>query len=109
MPPLTLRLVRLPPQLHHQLRRTFSLTPLKRAEGDTGSHPRGGERTADAWSRREKASEDMYIRNREKEILQLLREKISLQEEALRKDREVLERIENQYGRVAQEREAGSG
>lgn len=60
------------------------------AEGDTGAVRRGGEAQADSWTRREKAAEDMYIKQREKEIMQLLREKIVAQEKKLEIDREVL-------------------
>jgi hypothetical protein len=49
--------------------RPFSTSLLKKAEGDTGSIRAGGNAHADTWSRREKAAEDMYIREREKEIM----------------------------------------
>ena len=74
-------------------------------EGATGSIRSGGERSADSFSRREKAAEDMYIREREKQIVILLKEKIAEQEAVLARDREVLRRMEDQYGRLVVERE----
>ena len=82
--------------------RFFSLTTLKLAEGDTGSHRFGGQR--DTWNKREKAAEDMYIKGREQQIMALLKEKIGKQEAALAKDRAVLSGMEDQYGRVAEGR-----
>ncbi len=103
-------LIRLPVRSHfiHHLRPTRALslaaTSVGRAEGDTGGTRYGGERSADSWSRRGKASEDLYIHDREKDILRLLKEKIELAEAILKKDREMLDRIENDYGRLAEER-----
>ena len=74
------------------------------AEGDTGSLRYGGERSADAWSKREKAAEDYYIKGREKAIMELLKEKIAKQEAALAEDRAILSTMEDQYGHVAEER-----
>jgi len=78
--------------------RTFTTAPRLMAEGDTGGIRHGGEKSADTWSRREKAAEDMYIRQREKEIMALLREKIRAQQLQLEKDRAVLSQMEDQYG-----------
>lgn len=86
--------------------RPFSHTSRLMAEGDTGSLRSGGVRDADAWSRREKAAEDLYIKGREKAIMQLLKEKIEKQEAALQKDRLILAEMEDQYGHVAEERAA---
>ena len=74
------------------------------AAGDTGSVRHGGERSADTWSKREKAAEDMYIKEREKDIMQVLREKIAQQEAILAKDRVILSAMEDQYGHQAEER-----
>lgn len=49
----------------------------------------------------------MYIRGREKAIMQLLREKIGKQEEALAKDRAMLLEMEDVYGRLEEGRERG--
>ncbi|KAK3701059.1 ATPase inhibitor [Vermiconidia calcicola] len=72
--------------------------------GDTGSLRAGGERAGDSWSRREKASEDMYIRDREKQIMQMLKQKIADQEMKLAKDRAILSAMEDQYGHHAEEK-----
>ena len=72
------------------------------AEGDTGGIRHGGEKSADTWSKREKAAEDMYIRQREKEIMVLLREKIRAQQVQLEKDQAVLSQMEDQYGHHAE-------
>ena len=80
--------------------RPFSILHRRMAEGDTGSIRSGGQRSADAWSKREKASEDMYIYEREKEIMALMKEKIAKQTEQLAKDQAILSAMENQYGHV---------
>lgn len=72
------------------------------AEGDTGGIRHGGEKSMDTWSKREKAAEDMYIRQREKEIMALLREKIMAQQVQLEKDLAVLAAMEDQYGHHAE-------
>ena len=74
------------------------------AEGDTGSVRAGGSRSADAWNKREKAAEDLYIYEREKQIMALMKEKIAKQEEQLAKDRAVLNAMEDQYGHQAEDR-----
>lgn len=83
--------------------RCFTIATRKLAEGDTGGLRRGGQQSADGWTRREKAAEDMYIKEREKAIVQLLREKIAKQEEQLAKDLAMLAAMEDQYGNIAQE------
>lgn len=82
--------------------RPFSITSIRKAEGDTGSLRAGGQRHGDTWSRREKAAEDMYIKGREKEIMTLLKEKIKAQEMKLVEDRKLLEEMEAEYGDVDQ-------
>ena len=84
--------------------RPFSATACHKGEGATGSIRYGGERSADTWSKREKAAEDMYIKGREKAIMELLKEKIAKQEEGLAKDRAILSAMEDQYGHMAEER-----
>lgn len=61
---------------------------------------RGGEAQSDSWTRREKAAEDYYIRQREKDLMKMLKEKIAAQEVLLEKDREVLRAMQEQYGAV---------
>ena len=77
--------------------RLLSTSALRMGAGDTGGVRHGGERHADSWTKREKAAEDMYVKEREKALLQLLREKIAEQEAALRRDREILGQMEDQY------------
>lgn len=84
--------------------RLFSVATRRMAEGDTGGIRARGQQGADSWTRREKAAEDMYIKAREKEIMQLLKEKIAKQEEVLAKDRAMLVVMEDQYGNAAEER-----
>lgn len=84
--------------------RPFATTAHRMAAGDTGSLRAGGERAGDSWSRREKASEDMYIRDREKQIMQMLKQKIADQEMKLAKDRAILSAMEDQYGHHAEEK-----
>ena len=76
------------------------------AEGDTGAWRAGGIAHSDAFNRREKAAEDMYIKEREVKIMALLKEKIARQEAKLSKDRLILSTMEDQYGRIVEERSA---
>ena len=48
--------------------------------------------------------EIQYIKEREKVIVQLLKEKIAKQEEQLAKDLAMLATMEDQYGNVSEER-----
>ena len=84
--------------------RLFSVVTKRMAEGDTGGIRSRGQQGGDTWTRREKAAEDMYIKEREKVIVQLLKEKIAKQEEQLAKDLAMLAAMENQYGQDAVER-----
>ncbi|KAI4106001.1 MAG: hypothetical protein L6R37_002462 [Teloschistes peruensis] len=47
------------------------------AEGDTGGVRAGGQAQADAFSKREQAGEDFYVREKELEKLQALKQKIA--------------------------------
>ena len=78
------------------LSRPFSSTAHAAREGDTGSHRFSGER--DAWSKREQAAEGLYMLGREKQIMELLKERIRQQEAVLSKDRAILTHMEDQYG-----------
>ena len=60
----------------------------------------------DSFSKREKAAEDMYILERTKANMQLMKAKIAQQEEVLAKDRAILSTMEDQYGHIAEERAA---
>jgi hypothetical protein len=77
---------------------------LRQAEGDTGGMRSGGSRQHDTWTRREKAAEDLYIYEKEKSIVQLMKEKIAEQEAKLAKDRGILNAMEDQYGHAAEEK-----
>lgn len=97
------RPLRLLPALSKTSLRPFTTVTRKMAEGDTGSVRYGGDRHGDTWSRREKAAEDLYIKGREKAIMELLKEKIAQQEAALAKDKAILSTMEDQYGHIAED------
>lgn len=82
--------------------RTLTTTPSRPAEGDTGAMRAGGSAHSDAFTKREKAAEDMWVREREKNVMAVMREKIARQEALLEEDRKVLARMEDQYGHVAE-------
>jgi ATPase inhibitor, mitochondrial len=83
--------------------RSITSTSTREAEGDVGALRAGGQAHSDAFNRREKAAEDMYIREREKVILSLLREKVAKQEQVLARDKAILAQMEDQYGHIAEE------
>ncbi len=58
------------------------------AEGDSGSPRSGGAAQGDAFTKRELASEDYYVRNQEREKLEALKKKIADSEAQLQKDKE---------------------
>ncbi|KAK2601736.1 ATPase inhibitor [Conoideocrella luteorostrata] len=66
------------------LRATFTTTARAMAEGDTGAPPKTGGR-GDAFQRRERASEDLAIRQREKEKLIELKNKLAEQQQHLKR------------------------
>ncbi|KAM3413728.1 ATPase inhibitor [Cercospora zeina] len=85
--------------------RPLSYSPhLFYASGDTGSVRSGGEAAGDSWTRREKAAENVYIKQKEQNLLTMLREKIAAQEAILAKDRAILAAMEDQYGHVVEEK-----
>ena len=62
-------------------RRLLSTTPKVMSAGDTGSgfsRP-GGERSGDAYTKRERAQEEMWIREEERQKLVQLKEKLAAQ------------------------------
>lgn len=73
--------------------RSFSVAVRRMAEGDTGATRSGGAAQSDAFSKREKANEDYYVREEEKKKLEALRKKIADQEAQLAKDREEAENM----------------
>ncbi|CAF9913222.1 MAG: hypothetical protein HETSPECPRED_001363 [Heterodermia speciosa] len=56
--------------------RTLSTSSTRLAEGDTGAPKSGGSAQGDAFSKREQADENLYMRQKEQEKLQALKEKI---------------------------------
>lgn len=80
----------------------FSMANHEHAEGDTGSVRRGGEPHADPWTKREAATENLYVKEREKSIMVLLKEKIAAQEAVLAKDRAILAAMEDRYGHASE-------
>lgn len=98
-----------PRPILHKTIKSSSLRPLTTSrplcrDGDTGSVRSGGEAAGDSWTRREKAAENVYIKQKEKTLLIMLREKIAAQEAILAKDRAILAAMEDQYGHVAEEK-----
>ena len=69
------------------------MSALRAAEGDTGSTRSGGAAQGDAFTKREQASEDYYVRQQEKEKLQALRQKIAEKEADVAKDRDEAEKL----------------
>lgn len=57
------------------------------AEGDTGSTRAGGAAQGDAFTKREQADENLYVKKQEQEKLAALRKKIADGEAQLAKDR----------------------
>jgi ATPase inhibitor, mitochondrial len=78
--------------------RTFTMSALRAAEGDTGAPRSGGQAQSDAFTKREQASEDYYVRQQEKEKLEALRKKIADQEESIAKDRKEVEELSKKQG-----------
>jgi len=66
----------------------FSVAARMMAEGDTGAPRGGGAASSDAFSKREEASEGLYIKQQERQKLEALRAKIQKQEEDLAKDKQ---------------------
>ncbi|KAL8799419.1 MAG: hypothetical protein Q9182_005904 [Xanthomendoza sp. 2 TL-2023] len=56
--------------------RNIASTAARMAEGDTGAPKSGGAAQGDAFSKREAANEDFYVRQKEMERLQTLKQKI---------------------------------
>lgn len=93
---LSLRLTRaLPARLST---RTFTMSAIRAAEGDTGAPRSGGAAQGDAFTKREQASEDYYVKQQEKQKLDALKKKIADQEAALAKDRKEVEEITKKSG-----------
>ena len=72
----------------------FSAAVRRMAAGDTGGTRSGGAAQGDAFSKREKASEDLYVRQQEQEKLKTLKAKIAASESQLAKDKKAAEDLE---------------
>ncbi|KAH6897096.1 putative mitochondrial ATPase inhibitor [Thelonectria olida] len=77
--------------------RCFSTTVRMMGEGDTGAPPKTGG-AGDAFQRRERASEDYAIRQREKEKLQELKKKLQEQQQHLQRLSEHIDEITKNQG-----------
>lgn len=73
--------------------RSFSIAARRMAGGDTGATRSGGAAQGDAFTKREKANEDFYVRDQEKAKLEALKKKIQDQEKALEQDRAEHEKL----------------
>ncbi|KAL2757616.1 hypothetical protein ACRALDRAFT_1068158 [Sodiomyces alcalophilus JCM 7366] len=78
-------------------RATFTTTARVMAAGDTGAPPKTGG-PGDAFQRRERASEEFAIRQREKEKLQEMKKKISEQQAHLQKLSDHIDEITRDQG-----------
>ncbi|KAI5465897.1 mitochondrial ATPase inhibitor, IATP-domain-containing protein [Mariannaea sp. PMI_226] len=77
--------------------RCFSTTARAMGEGDTGAPPKTGG-AGDAFQRRERASEDYAIRQREKEKLLELKKKLQEQQQHLQRLSEHIDEITKNQG-----------
>lgn len=73
--------------------RTFSMSALRAAEGDTGAPRSGGAAQGDSFTKREQASEDFYVKQQEKAKLEQLKKKIADSEAQLAQDRKDVEEM----------------
>jgi len=69
----------------------FSVAARMMAEGDSGSARSGGSASSDAFTKREEASENLYIKQQEKQRLEALKAKIAKGEDQLAKDKKEAE------------------
>lgn len=73
--------------------RSFSALARRMAEGDAGAPRSGGSAQGDAFTKREQASEDYYVRQQEQEKLRALKKKIADSEAQLAQDRKDAEAL----------------
>ncbi|CAK4034745.1 related to H+-transporting ATP synthase inhibitor precursor, mitochondrial [Lecanosticta acicola] len=73
--------------------RNFSVAARKLAGGDAGAPRSGGAAQGDAFTKREKANEDFYVKEEEKKKLEALRKKIADSEAQLAQDRKDVDQI----------------
>jgi len=67
-----------------QQQRAFAITTVKMAEGDVGAPKSGGVAQGDAFNKREQADENYYVKQREREKLASLKDKIAEQQKHLK-------------------------
>jgi hypothetical protein len=79
------------------LSRTFATTTRVMAAGDTGAPPKTGGQ-GDAFQKRERASEDYAIRQREKEKLRDLKKKLAEQQAHLKQLSDHIDEITKDQG-----------
>ncbi|RMD41552.1 hypothetical protein DV735_g3557, partial [Chaetothyriales sp. CBS 134920] len=75
----TVKLIRASPSLT----RSFAATAFRAGAGDLGGVRSGGSASSDAFNRREQASENKFIREKELESLRKLKEKLAIQRKHL--------------------------
>ncbi|CAF9926564.1 MAG: hypothetical protein GOMPHAMPRED_004173 [Gomphillus americanus] len=78
--------------------RSFTVFTSRMAEGDTGGLRSGGTASGDAFSKREKASEDYAIKAREREKLLALKQKIADQQKHLKDLSDHLDELSKESG-----------
>ncbi|RMZ85420.1 hypothetical protein DV737_g791, partial [Chaetothyriales sp. CBS 132003] len=88
----TLKLFRAGPSLS----RPFTMTAVRAGEGDLGGLRSGGRASSDAFSRREQASENKFIREKELESLKKLKEKLAIQRKHLDELDKHIEELESE-------------
>ncbi|KAF2228058.1 mitochondrial ATPase inhibitor, IATP-domain-containing protein [Elsinoe ampelina] len=73
---------------------SFSVAARRMAGGDAGAPRSGGASQGDAFTKREEASENLYIKQQEQEKLKQLKAKIASSKEQLAKDEKDLKDLE---------------
>ncbi|KAG8628741.1 hypothetical protein KVT40_002606 [Elsinoe batatas] len=73
---------------------SFSVAARRMAGGDAGAPRSGGASQGDAFTKREEASENLYIKQQEQEKLKQLKAKIASSKEQLAKDEKDLKDME---------------
>jgi hypothetical protein len=72
----------------------FSIAPRMMAAGDAGSARSGGAASGDAFTKREEASENLYVKRQEAEKLEAMRKKVKDGEAQLAKDKADLDKAD---------------
>ncbi|KAJ9604097.1 ATPase inhibitor [Cladophialophora chaetospira] len=80
------------------IRRSFSISAIRAAEGDTGGMRSGGSAQADSFTKREQASENKFIKEKEMESLKRLREKLQQQRKHLDELDKHIQELEGEGG-----------